>query len=100
MPQHRQHRNDNNQTPLDRFAESIGMGVVKLSQTDVEGLPDRIYLDRGRAFWCEIKSGTSYGKQGLSKSQEEFSWVLSKHGIELHIIESEDDLLKLKNGGN
>ncbi len=94
------HRNDNNQISLDRFAESIGMGVVKLSQTGVDGLPDRIYLDRGRTFWCEIKSDTDYGKQGLSETQSRFGWLLAKHGITLHVVTCADDLIKLKNGGN
>ncbi len=98
MSRHRQHRNDNNQAPLDHYAESIGMGVVKLSQMGVPGLPDRIYLDRGRTFWCEVKSDTSYGKQGLTESQQKFNLLLAKHGIELHVIETEDDLLALKNG--
>lgn len=92
------HRNDNTQSDLDDFAENIGMGIVKLSQTNIDGLPDRIYLDRGETFWCEIKSDTAYGKKGLTSSQKEFRDKLKHYGIEFHIIRTENDILKLKNG--
>ena len=100
MPRHQTHRNDNNQATLDNFARGIGLGVVDVSQTDIPGMPDRIYLDRGRTFWCETKSDTAYGKKGLSESQMMFRSFLAAHGIRLHVIRSHDDLLKLKNGGN
>ncbi len=92
------HRTDKNQVALDEYATRIGMGIVKLTNTDINGLPDRLYLDRGRTFWCEIKSDTAYGKEGLSKSQMMFRATLAKYGIPLHVIRTENDLLKLKNG--
>ncbi len=98
MPRHRQHRNDENQVRIDKRAAELGMGIVKLSQTNVDGLPDRIYLNRGCTLWCEIKSDTGYGKKGLTKSQLKFQAELAKHGIMLYVIQTEDDLLKLKNG--
>lgn len=95
MTRHFMHRSDTVQKELDDFARQIGFGIVDLSQTDISGIPDRIYLDRGRTFWCEIKSSKS---AKLRKSQQEFREYLRKYGIPYYRIETAEDLLRLKEG--
>lgn len=95
MTRHFVHRADAVQKELDDFARQIGLGIVDLSQTGIPGIPDRIYLDRGRAFWCEVKSSKS---AKLRKSQQAFREYLRKYGIPYYRIETPEDLLRLKEG--
>lgn len=61
---------------------ALGFYVIKLIQTNKNGIPDLLLLKDGKAFFIEVKS--SNGK--VSQLQEYRHQELLKHGFETKIL--------------
>lgn len=69
---------------LDKSVRNLGGWTLKLLPTFVRGLPDRLVLHQGRAFFCEIKTT----KKRPEPAQVVVHRKLKKYGFEVYIIDS------------
>jgi len=87
-------RIDGNQQQLDTLARHLGAAIIHASSAPELGF-DRIYV-RGQAFICEIKDGSlAPSDRRLTDNELKTKAKIEEAGGQYHVIESDDDLLKL-----
>lgn len=87
-------RTDGNQHALDALARKLGAMIIHASNAPELGF-DRVYV-RGEAFIVEVKDGRlPPSKRQLTDNELKVKAQIEYAGGRYHVIESEDDLLKL-----
>lgn len=74
-----------------RFAELRGWMVIKIMMCNIDSMPDRLFMRKGRVIFIEFKkSGESARKKQAKRHRE-----IREHGVEVYVCDSADDAKEL-----
>jgi hypothetical protein len=81
-----------NTSDAHKYAERRGWWTIKVDSPTCNGIPDRLYLRRGRYVWVEWKR-PGRGENGLSAIQVVRIKEMREHGAEVYVL---DDIEEFK----
>lgn len=76
------------------YAKLRGWWTIKVETPTCNGVPDRLYLRRGRVVWVEWKR-PGRGENGLSAIQVVRIKEMRDHGAEVYVLDDMDEFKRL-----
>jgi len=83
-----------NTSEAHKYAERRGWFTFKVESPTFNGLPDRMYLRRGRYVWIEWKR-PGRGETGLSAIQVVRIREMREHGAEVYVMDNMEEFMEL-----
>jgi hypothetical protein len=91
----RANRKDANHAAIVRLLQQVGAHVIDAAAAPTLGF-DLLVVYRGRTYIMEIKDGSKPPcERQLTPNEQEQQAALARHGVEYHVVLSEDDALRV-----
>jgi hypothetical protein len=91
----RANRKDANHATIARLLQQVGAHVIDAAVAPALGF-DLLVAYRGQMYIMEIKDGSKPPcERQLTSNEQEQQAALARHGVEYHVVLSEDDALKV-----
>lgn len=74
-----------------RFAELRGWMVVKIMMCNIDSMPDRLFMRRGRVIFIEFKRSGEQARKKQAKRHRE----IRAHGVEVFVCDTAEEAMEI-----